>query len=152
MAYTLETRDQVFNMLFLKIHKTIVDGVLPFHPMLSTIRTPTHNLVKIFVPFLEPLTSSNYTIKDSFLFCEEVKKFNSNFPMAKFDVESLFTNILLHEMINLSVQKLSHDKNNINGLSKDSFREILTVTMTGCFVLYDNECLKQHNGVSTLPT
>ena len=79
MAYTLETRDQVFNMFFLKIHKTIVDGVLPLHPMLSTIRTPTHNLVKIFVPFLEPLTSSNYTIKDSFLFCKEVKKFNSNF-------------------------------------------------------------------------
>ena len=139
-------------MFLLKIHKTIVDGVLPFHPLLSTIRTPTHNLVNIFVPFLEPLTNSNYTIKDSFLFYEEVKNFNSNFTMAKFDVEALFTTILLYEMINLSVQKLSRDKNNMNGLSKDSFCEMLTVTMTGCFVLYDNEYFKQHNGVSTLPT
>ena len=129
-----------------------VDGVLPFHPMLSAIRTPTHNLVKIFVLFLEPLTNSNYTNKDSYLFREEVKNFNSNFTMAKFDVESLFTNILQHEMINLSVQKLSHDKNNMNGLSNDSFCEMVTVTMTGYFVLYDNEYFKQHNGVSTFPT
>ena len=34
-------------------------------------------------------------------------------------------------MINLPVQKLSHDKNNMNGLSKDYFRQMLTVTMTG---------------------
>ena len=120
--------------------------------MLSAIRTPTHNLVKIFVLFLEPLTNSNYSNKDSFLFREEVKNFNSNFTMAKFDVESLFTNILQHEMINLSVQKLSHDKNNMNGLSNDSFCEMVTVTMTGYFVLYDNEYFKQHNGVSTFPT
>ena len=152
MAYTLETQEKVFNMFFLKIHKTIVDGVVPFHPMSSTIRTSTHKLVKIFVPFLEPLTNNNYTIKDSFLFGEEVKNFNSNFTMAKFDVESLFTNVLLHEMINLSVQKLSYDKNNINGLSKNFFREILTVTMTGFFVLYDNEYFKQGNGVATFPT
>ena len=139
-------------MFFLKIHKTIVHDVVPFHPMLSTIRTPTHKLVKIFGHFLEPLTNNNYTIKDSFLFFEEGKNFNSNFTMTKVDVETLFTNILLHEMINLSIQKLSHDKNYISGLSKDSFREMLTVTITGFFVLYDNKYFKQHNGVATFPT
>ena len=36
----------------------------------------------------------------------------------------------MQETIDLCVQKLSEDKNYIDGLCKDSFREMLTVTMT----------------------
>ena len=68
--------------------------------------------------------------------------------MASFDVELLFTNILLQETIDLFVQKLIEDKNYIDGLSKDSFREMLTVTMTESFILFDNEYYKQHDGVA----
>ena len=68
--------------------------------------------------------------------------------MASFDVESLFTNIPLQETIDLWVQKLFEDKNHIDGLSKDSFREMLTVTMTESFILFDNEYYKQHDGVT----
>ena len=31
---------------------------------------------------------------------------------------------------------------------QDSFREILTVTMTESFILFDNEYYRQHNGVA----
>ena len=63
-----EISDKVYNELYptgskpgtlnglCKIHKTIVDGVSPFHPILSAIRTPTYKLAKFFVPLLEPLT------------------------------------------------------------------------------------------------
>ena len=67
--------------------------------------------------------------------------------MASFDVESLFTNILLQETIDLCVEKLFEDKNYIDGLSKGSFRQMLTVTMTGSLILLDNEYYKQHDGV-----
>ena len=53
--------------------------------------------------------------------------------MAIFDVESLLTNIALQETIDLCFQKLFHCKNYIDGLSKDSFREMLTVTMIEFF-------------------
>ena len=68
--------------------------------------------------------------------------------MASFDVESLFTNIPLQETIDLCVQKLFEDKTYIDGLSKDSFREMLTVTMTESFILFNNEYYRQHDGVA----
>ena len=50
--------------------------------------------------------------------------------MGSFELESLFTNIFAQEKIELCVQKLFEDKYYIDGLFKDSFREMLTVTMT----------------------
>ena len=69
--------------------------------------------------------------------------------MASFDVESLLTNIPLQEKIDLClcVQKLFEDKKYIHGLSNDSFREMLTVTVTESFTLFDNEYYRQHDGV-----
>ena len=115
---------------------------------MSAIGTPTYKLAQFFVPLLEPLTYNQYTIKDSFSFCEQLKHFNTNLIMAHFEVESLFTNIPLQETIDLCVQKLSEDKNYIDGLSKDAFREMLTITMTESFTLFDNEYYKQHDGVA----
>ena len=59
--------------------------------------------------------------------------------MARFDVELLFTNIHLEETIDLCVQKLFEDQNYIDGMRKNSFCEMLTVTMTEAFILFDNE-------------
>ena len=39
MNYTVQAKVQVFSAAFGKIHKSIVDGVLPFHPTLSAIGT-----------------------------------------------------------------------------------------------------------------
>ena len=61
--------------------------------------------------------------------------------MASFDVESPFTNIPLQETIDLRVQKLFQDKYYIDGLPRDSFREMLYVTMTESFILFDSEYL-----------
>ena len=48
--------------------------------------------------------------------------------MASFDAESSFTIITLQETIDLC----------IDGFSKGSFREMLTITMTESFILFDN--------------
>ena len=97
-----EISDKVYYELYLtsskpgilyclcKIHKSIVDGV-------SAIGTPSYKLTKFFVPLLDPLTYNQYTIKDSFSFCEELKHFSMNLIMASFDAELLFTNIPLQE-------------------------------------------------------
>ena len=51
-------------------------------------------------------------------------------------------------MIDLCVPNLFEDTNYIDSLSKDSFCEILTVTVTDFFILCDNEYYKQHDGVA----
>ena len=78
-----------------KVHKTVTDCLTSFRPILSAIGTPTYKLAKFLVPILEPLTTNEYTIKDSFTFAEEPQSFDSKLVMASFDTVSLFTNIFL---------------------------------------------------------
>ena len=67
---------------------------------------PTYKLSKFFVPLLTPLALNEYTVKESFLFAEELVDYDSNLVMANFDVELLFTNIPLQETIDLFVELL----------------------------------------------
>ena len=87
-----------------KVHKIVRDGLPSFRPILSAIGTPTYKLAKFLVPILEPLTTNEYTIKDSFTFAEELQSFDLKLVMASFDIESLFTNIPLQETIDLCVE------------------------------------------------
>ena len=55
---------------------------------------------------LEPLTTKEYTTKDTLTFAEELQSFDSKLVMASFDIESLFTNNSLQETIDLCVENL----------------------------------------------
>ena len=120
-----------------KVHKIVRDGLPSFRPILSAIGTPTYTLAKFLVPILEPLTTNEYTIKDSFTFAEELQSFDSKLVMVSFGIESLFTNIPLQETIDLCVENLFQDRTHVDNLSKDSFRELLTRTMSESLILFD---------------
>ena len=103
-----------------KIHKIVTDDLTSFWPILSAIGTPTYKLAKFLVSMLEPLTTNEYTVKDSFTFGLELQSFDSILVMISFDIESLFTNIPLQETIDLCVENLFKDKTHVDNLSKDS--------------------------------
>ena len=67
--------------------------------------------------------------------------------MASFDIGSPFTNIPLQESIDLCVENLFQDRTRVDNLSKDSFRELLTMTLPGSLVLFEQQFYKQHEGV-----
>ena len=99
-----------------KVHKENC----PIRPILSAIGTAGYNLSKFLLQFLTPLTSNSYTVKDSFSFVDSIRNFqNSNYVMASFDICSLFTNIPLDEVIDIS-SNLLYDKLNtpVLGMSK----------------------------------
>ena len=52
--------------------------------ILSAINTPSYELAKFLVPLLTPLTSNDFTIKDSFSFAEEVPSFDCAHYMTNF--------------------------------------------------------------------
>ena len=131
-----------------KIHKPINDGVPSFRPILSAIGAPTYKLCKFFVSLLKPSTLNEYTIKDSFSFEKELLNYDCNLVMASFDVEPLFTNIPLHETIDLSGELLLNDKPNIDGFTVTDFNEFLTTTMSESLVLFNGEYYKQIDGVA----
>ena len=58
-----------------KVHKIVRDGLPSFRPIFSAIGTPTYKPAKFLVPILEPLTTNEYTIKDSFHICRRTSEF-----------------------------------------------------------------------------
>ena len=92
-----------------KVHKTVTDSLPSVRTILPAIDTPAYKLAKFLVPMLEPLTSNEYTIKDSFPFAKELQSFCSKLVIASFDIELLFTNIPLQETIDLCVENLFQD-------------------------------------------
>ena len=74
-----------------KVHKPVTDRCPSLRPILSAIKIPSYKLAKFLVPLLTPLTSNDFTIKDSFSFAKEVSSLICAHYMTSFDIESLFT-------------------------------------------------------------
>ena len=101
-----------------KVHKQLINNCPPFRPILSAIGTPTYNIAKFLVPILKPLTTNDYTLKDTFEFSHEILSQNPHLFMASLDVDSLFTNITLDETINIIIKKLFSENESINITTK----------------------------------
>ena len=68
--------------------------------------------------------------------------------MKSFDVESLFTNIPLHETINICLNYLfPHDNSTVIGLTKKLFRNLLEHSVLNSFFLFDSKLYKQTEGL-----
>ena len=85
-----------------KVHKASVDNCPSFLPILLPLNTPTYKLAKFLVPILKPLTTNEFTLKDSIHFDEEIIYQQPDFFMGSLDVDSLFTNIHLEETIEIT--------------------------------------------------
>ena len=133
-----------------KIHKKIVGNCPPCRPILSAINTPTYKLAKYLVPLLKPVTSNQFTVKDSFKFAEEIRTQDKNFFMASLDVDSLFTNIPLDETINICINELFKDDKTkkINGLSKNQIKELLKLATKQSFFIFNDNYYIQKDGVA----
>ena len=85
------------------------DSVPPLRTNVSSIGSMyIYELAKYLCCLLQPHIPFNYCTQDSFPFIGEIQKLrmSGNF-MVSFDVESLFTNIPLHECIALAVKYVS---------------------------------------------
>ena len=97
---------------------------------------------------MTPLTSNNYTIKDSFSFAEEVSSFDCAHYMTSFDIKSLFTNIPLEETINICVDQLFKNNTKVNNLIKESFQSLLELATLDSFFIVDGKYYRQKDGVA----
>ena len=90
-----------------KIHKEN----LPLRPVLSAIGTHNYNLAKYLTDIITPVSNSKncYSAKDTFDFISRISKAEiANKYMVSFDVESLFTNVPLDEVIGICAERLYH--------------------------------------------
>ena len=67
--------------------------------------------------------------------------------MTSFDIQPLFTNIPLDEMINICRHLVFHKKKKIKGMLKRHFKQLLTLSVkSSCFLF--NVYYKQVDGVA----
>ena len=92
---------------------------------------------------MSPLTTNEFTVKNSFDFVEEVVNYDHNLYMASLDVESLFTNIPLEETIMNYVNDLF--SNNFYGgkLSRKDLHNLVKIATTESSFIFDNKLYKQ---------
>ena len=145
--YPSGSKPRVLNGLA-KIIKTLEDGIPSFCPIVSAIGTPTYNLAKCCDQLLKPLTSIDYSTKDSFSFVEEVLDFDTSCFMASFDIKSLFTSMPLRETLNLCLQNLCRNQAHVKDLTKSSFYKLLKITMFESIFIFDGKFYEQCDGVA----
>ena len=101
----------------LKLKHHIINDI-SLRPIISSIGTYNNNnnnnnysLGKFFSSILEPVVSTTHCTKDSFSFCEEIKKVRANNKiLVSYDVCRLFTSIPLTETIDITVDLLFEKK------------------------------------------
>ena len=122
-----------------KVHKQLINNCPPFRPTLSAIGTPTYNIAKFLVLILKPLTTNDYTPKDTFEFSRDILNQNPKLFMASLDADSLFTSIPLNETIRIIIEKLFSENETVRKLKKDQFKSLLTLaTKEFYFLLMGN--------------
>ena len=68
--------------------------------------------------------------------------------MVSFDVENLFTNVPLHETINIILDQLfPNDFSKVLGLTKDLFKNLLELSVLNSFFIFNNKLYKQIEGL-----
>ena len=104
---------------------------------MSALNTPTHKLAKFLVAILKPLTTNEFTVKDSFQFAQEIVDQQHDLFMNSLDVYSLFTNIPLEETIEICTDELFKESETVEGLSKTKFKELLSLATNDLhFIFY----------------
>ena len=89
-----------------KVHKHFINGLPPFRTIISAIATLTYKPAEFLVPVLSDITQSEFIVKGSFTFVDEILTQNSDLYMASLDVDALCTNISLDQIIDICVKKL----------------------------------------------
>ena len=77
---------------------------------------------------LSCFTIKEFTVKDSFSFVEEIVEQDSSFYMGSLDVDSLFTNIPLEEIVNICTESIYDQNDIVEGLNKSEFKKLLSLS------------------------
>ena len=130
-----------------KVNKTVINKTPKFRRILSAINTHIYVLAKFLNPILPPLTTNEFTVKNSFDFAEEVVNYDHNLYMASLDVESLFTNIPLEETIKNCVNDFFSNDFYSGKLNRKDLHELLRLATTESSFIFYNKLYKQIGGV-----
>ena len=100
------------------------------------------------MPILKPLTTNEFIVRDSFHFAEEIVDQQLDFFMGSLDVDSLFINIPLEEIIEICANDLLKESETLEGLSKSEFKELLSLANKDLHSVFDATRYEQIDGAA----
>ena len=124
-----------------KIHTLNVQrNNLSLHPIVSSISTYNYHLCKFLTDLLDPIIPkshcTSHCTKDSFTFCEEIKKVSAtNKFLISYDVCSFFTSIPLKETIDIAVNLLFDHNPGLN-ITKAELKKLFEFAISGTYFLF----------------
>ena len=129
-----------------KTHKSDFADNYHLWPIFAAYNCASYKLSKFLVPVLSHFTTNDYTVDNSFIFCQKISAVQNadNLFMTSFDVENLFTNIPLHETITICLDYLfPDDSSNVLGLSRKLFKTLLELSDLNSFFLFNSKLFRQ---------
>ena len=129
-----------------KIHKDLI----PLRPIMAAYNTASYKLSKFLVPILSPFTTNEYTVKNSYDLSHYLSEYKvpSSCYMVSYDVKSLFTNIPLDETIDICVNLAFSGVTNFLGMTKNFFKNLLSICVKENMFLFNGELYQQIDGVA----
>ena len=89
---------------------------------------------------LEPLTTNEYTVDNSYTFVSSLKQFEGqadNLFMASFDVDNLYTNIPIYETIEIILNEFfTSSATVVIGLTRSLFKNVLELAVLNSFFYF----------------
>ena len=122
----------------------------PLRPIIAARGTVTHSLSQWLNTFLKPLvgTFSESHILNSQDFISKVRNIPTiNHKLVSFDVEALFTNVPLDDVLAFLQRKLTETNTNLP-VSIDSFMELLRLCVCDNIFSFGDECYRQISGIA----
>ena len=128
-----------------KVHK---EGI-PLRPILASYNTPSYKLAKYLVPLLQPFSENEFTLSNSSKFADEILTQDTDLYMVSLDIVSLFTNVPLHETIQIVLDRIFNKPDYIyHGFDKDEFEKLLKLAVLDTDFLFNGKHYKQTDGVA----
>ena len=113
------------------------------------MKTFNYSIAKYLVDILNPLTTNEYTVKDTFSFVNELKTFNADGTMASFDVLSLFTNIPLADTFDIIADTcFPTDDATFKNFSKQQFKKLFDIATKDSYFTCKDFIYRQVDGVA----
>ena len=124
-----------------------------FQPIIDITSNPYYNIDKLLSSLLQPLTRSDYNLKDSFDAVKRIRSippelFDEHYQFVSFDVQSLFTNVPVKKTTNITLDKVYNKKLINTNLKKRTMKKLLLDSCTKTALSYDNVLYEQCDGVS----
>ena len=133
-----------------KIHELNVQrNNLSLRPIVSSTDISNyHQINKFLIDLLDPIIPTSHCTKDSFTFCEKIKKVSAtNKFLISYEVCSLFTSIPLKETIGIAVNLLLEHNPGLN-ITKAELKKLLEFSTLGTYFLFQGTIYDQKDGAA----